>query len=304
MSSVSSVSSVTSVADPAPRDANPRRLVLWRHGRTAWNVIGRAQGTTDVPMDDVGRQQARDAAARLASLRPRFIWSSPLSRALDTASELAALTGLDVHRDARLQEIDTGARQGLTLDEVRERFPDTWRAFQAGEELPRAPGGETEPEVAERVSAAMRDATEALGPADISVLVSHGVSIRVGLCRFPGAPARSLAPPRRCLELRLGGGRGVAPRLASGRLQRRFVARAGALRRHDERTPLTRPQRPPADFRLPERTGYTRSAVPENGCSPSSGRRLGAVAQLVAHLHGMEGVRGSNPLSSTGHPLG
>jgi glucosyl-3-phosphoglycerate phosphatase len=182
------VSSVTSVADPVPRGANPRRLVLWRHGRTAWNVIGRAQGTTDVPMDDVGRQQARDAAARLASLRPRFIWSSTLSRALDTASELAALTGLDVHRDARLQEIDTGARQGLTLDEVRERFPDTWRAFQAGEELPRAPGGETELEVAERVSAAMRDATEALGPADIGVLVSHGVSIRVGLCRFLGLP--------------------------------------------------------------------------------------------------------------------
>lgn len=165
-----------------------RRLVLWRHGRTAWNVEGRAQGTTDVPLDDVGQQQARDAAARLASLRPRFIWSSTLSRASDTAAELASLTGLQVCPDARLQEINTGARQGLTLDELQERFPDAWHAFRAGAEMPRAPGGEIEPEVADRVSAAMHDATAELGPGEVGVLVSHGVSIRVGLCRFLGLP--------------------------------------------------------------------------------------------------------------------
>ncbi|HEX2176166.1 MAG TPA: histidine phosphatase family protein [Nocardioidaceae bacterium] len=167
---------------------SPRQLVLWRHGRTAWNVAGRAQGSTDVPMDDVGRQQARDAAARLASLRPRFIWASPLSRASDTAAELAKLTDLEVHRDERLQEINTGERQGLTLEELRERLPDVYRAFMAGEELPRAKGGEIEPEVADRVSAAMFDAIDELGPGDVGVLVSHGVSIRVGLCRFLGLP--------------------------------------------------------------------------------------------------------------------
>ncbi len=165
-----------------------RRLVMWRHGRTAWNVVGRAQGTTDVPLDDVGQQQARDAAARLASLQPRFIWSSPLSRAGDTAAELAALTGLEVHRDRRLQEINTGERQGLTLDDLRDHFPEVHRAFVAGEELPRARGGEIEPEVADRVAAVMFDATDELGPGEVGVLVSHGVSIRVGLCRFLGLP--------------------------------------------------------------------------------------------------------------------
>ncbi len=162
--------------------------MLWRHGRTAWNVAGRAQGSTDVPMDDVGRQQARDAAARLASLRPRLVWSSPLSRAVETATELARLTSLPVSTDSRLQEINTGERQGLTVDELRERFPDVWRAFVAGEELPRARGGEVEPEVADRVAAAMHDAVERLGPGESGVLVSHGVSIRVGLCRFLGLP--------------------------------------------------------------------------------------------------------------------
>jgi broad specificity phosphatase PhoE len=165
-----------------------RRLVLWRHGRTHWNVEGRAQGTTDVPLDDVGRRQARDAAARLASLRPRFLWSSPLSRAADTAAELAALTGLEVRRDVRLQEINTGERQGLTLDELRERLPSVYRAFMAGQELPRAKGGEIEPEVADRVAAAMTEATEQLRRGEVGVLVSHGVAIRVGLCRFLGLP--------------------------------------------------------------------------------------------------------------------
>jgi glucosyl-3-phosphoglycerate phosphatase len=165
-----------------------RRLVMWRHGRTAWNVEGRAQGTTDVPLDDVGRQQARESAARLASLQPRFVWSSPLSRARDTAAELATLTGLQVRQDQRLQEINVGERQGLTLDELRARFPEVYRAFVAGEELPRATGGEVEPEVADRVSAAMFDAVDALEQGDIGVLVSHGVAIRVGLCRFLGLP--------------------------------------------------------------------------------------------------------------------
>jgi glucosyl-3-phosphoglycerate phosphatase len=165
-----------------------RRLVLWRHGRTAWNVERRAQGTTDVPLDDVGRQQARDAAARLASLQPSFIWSSDLARATATAAELAALTGLTVRTDARLEEINLGERQGLTLDELREQHPDVWRAFVAGAELPRAKGGEIEPEVADRVSETMHEAIEQLTAGEVGVLVSHGVSIRVGLCRFLGLP--------------------------------------------------------------------------------------------------------------------
>jgi glucosyl-3-phosphoglycerate phosphatase len=165
-----------------------RRLVLWRHGRTAWNVEGRAQGSTDVPLDDVGRQQAGDAAARLASLLPSLVWSSDLSRAADTAAELAAVAGLPVRTDPRLREINTGERQGLTLDELRARFPEAWRAFMAGEELPRAKGGETEPEVADRVAATMHEAIERLATGQVGVLVSHGVSIRVGLCRFLGLP--------------------------------------------------------------------------------------------------------------------
>ncbi len=165
-----------------------RQLVLWRHGRTAWNVEGRAQGQTDVPLDDVGRGQAREAAARLASLAPSLVWSSDLSRASDTATELTQLNGVDLRLDARLREIHVGARQGMTFVEARARFPSAWEAVQAGDEPPRAPGGEVEAEVGIRMAEVIRDAVSCLGPGEVGVLVSHGVSIRVGLCCFLGLP--------------------------------------------------------------------------------------------------------------------
>ena len=68
-----------------------RRIILWRHGRTEWNLAGRVQGQSDVPLDDVGRQQARESAARLATLGPTRILTSDLRRAADTASELGIL---------------------------------------------------------------------------------------------------------------------------------------------------------------------------------------------------------------------
>jgi glucosyl-3-phosphoglycerate phosphatase len=80
-----------------------RRLVLWRHGQTEWNVDGRGQGHLDIPLDDVGRDQAKAAATRLASLRPTAIISSDLSRAYETALALAELTGLEVQRDPALR---------------------------------------------------------------------------------------------------------------------------------------------------------------------------------------------------------
>ena len=76
-----------------------RRLVLWRHGRTAWNADRRFQGQEDVPLDEQGVRQAAEAARHLAVLPPDRIVSSDLGRARVTAGALAAITGLDVHLD-------------------------------------------------------------------------------------------------------------------------------------------------------------------------------------------------------------
>jgi glucosyl-3-phosphoglycerate phosphatase len=164
-----------------------RRLLVWRHGQTEWNASGRAQGQTEVPLDDAGRTQAREAAARLASLRPVAIWSSDLSRASETAAELADLTGLPVRLDKRLREAHLGVRQGLTMAESRARYPDEWARWDAGEQV-RFPGAEIEHEVADRIRSVMSDAAAELGPGQLAVLVSRGVAMRLGVCRFLDLP--------------------------------------------------------------------------------------------------------------------
>jgi broad specificity phosphatase PhoE len=164
-----------------------RRLVLWRHGETEWNVDGRGQGHLDIPLDDVGRDQAKAAATRLASLRPTAIISSDLSRAYETASALAELTGLEVQRDPALREINLGQWQGLTRAEVDERFADERRRMDAGEDVRRGVDGETMAEVADRAGAAIERAAK-LAEADggTVIVVAHGLSLRVGACRFLG----------------------------------------------------------------------------------------------------------------------
>ncbi len=118
----------------APQDPPlPRRLLLWRHGRTEWNAIGRGQGHLDVPLDDSGCKQALLAAPYLAAMRPDAIVSSDSSRAADTAAEVAELTGLTVHRDPRLREMHLGVMQGLTRAEARERYPIETAAYEAGD---------------------------------------------------------------------------------------------------------------------------------------------------------------------------
>ncbi|NED79167.1 histidine phosphatase family protein, partial [Streptomyces sp. SID11233] len=85
----------------APRG---RRIILWRHGQTAWNLERRFQGDTDVPLTETGRAQAKRAARLLASLQPDALIASDLGRAADTAGELAALTGLEITFDRGLRE--------------------------------------------------------------------------------------------------------------------------------------------------------------------------------------------------------
>ena len=164
-----------------------RRIVLWRHGRTEWNVAGRVQGQTDVPLDDVGRQQARESAARLATLGPSRILSSDLMRAADTAAVLGELSGVPVETDERLRELEFGAREGLTWDEAWEQMPEGMQAWIDGDES-KIPGSETHHQAGERFAGALRDHAEVLGDDETLVIVAHGGVARVGVCSFLGFP--------------------------------------------------------------------------------------------------------------------
>jgi broad specificity phosphatase PhoE len=152
-----------------------RGLVLLRHGRTAWNESGRAQGHADVPLDDVGRAQAEAAAPYLASVGAAHLWSSDLLRAMETAEIVGRVAGLPVKTDARLREYDVGERQGLTVAEARERFPALV-----------VPGEESYDDVAARIVPALREALESLDDGETGLVVSHGACLKVALAGLLG----------------------------------------------------------------------------------------------------------------------
>ncbi len=157
------------------------RLVLWRHGQTQWNVEGRFQGQSDIPLDTLGEQQAERAARLLAALQPTVIYSSDLIRAMATAAPLARLTGLTVISEKDLRERYGGLWEGLTDVEIRAQYP-----VEHSQWLP--PGGEASTAVADRAAAAMDRIAETLAPGSLAVVVSHGAALRLGAARLLGLP--------------------------------------------------------------------------------------------------------------------
>jgi broad specificity phosphatase PhoE len=161
-----------------------------------WNVEHRFQGQSDIPLDDTGQAQAEHAARLLAALRPDMIVSSDLSRAASTAAPLSRLTGLAVSLDKDLRERHGGCWEGLTDQQIRERYP-------AGHATWTPPDGEPASVVAERVAGALNraaaavasdgasgaDEADVVSPADrLAVMVSHGAALRLGMSRLLGMP--------------------------------------------------------------------------------------------------------------------
>ncbi|MFE1958011.1 histidine phosphatase family protein [Streptomyces sp. NPDC059479] len=165
-----------------------RRIVLWRHGQTAWNVERRFQGSTDIGLTSTGVSQAQRSARLLASLKPDAIISSDLQRAAATAAELAAITRLDVSYDATLRETFAGAWQGLTHDEIVAGFGEQYAAWKRGEPVRRG-GGELETEVADRAAPVVLHHAEKLPDDGTLVVVSHGGTIRTTIGRLLGLEA-------------------------------------------------------------------------------------------------------------------
>lgn len=163
-----------------------KRVLLLRHGRTAWNVEGRAQGQTDVPLDELGHAQAAAAAAALTEMQPDVLVTSDLARAAGTAAYLEEATGLTARHDPRLREIHWGVREGSTLEEFRAAAPEAYAAWEDSGRLARIPGGESEEEVAARVGAAVREAVDALHAGQTLVLVSHGAALKAAVATLLG----------------------------------------------------------------------------------------------------------------------
>ncbi len=162
------------------------RLLLARHGETDWNVQGRWQGQTDIPLNAVGQRQAAKLAVRLADVSFDAAYSSDLKRAYETAEQIAAGRAFDVHPEPRLREIGLGVAEGLTSVEIRSQYTEAFVRWQADRDRPML-GGEALSAVAARVQSFLDDVTAA-HPEGRVLVVSHGAALRVLLCLALGIP--------------------------------------------------------------------------------------------------------------------
>ena len=97
-------------------------LLLARHGETDWNRQLRIQGSSDIELNDLGRRQAQALAQDLTDVELDAIYSSDLARARQTAEPVAATHGLEVRFDPRLRERSFGSWEGLTREDIDERY--------------------------------------------------------------------------------------------------------------------------------------------------------------------------------------
>ena len=163
-----------------------RTVVLWRHGRTAFNVALRLQGQVDIPLDDVGHRQAATAAAALSeTVTVDAIVTSDLGRARETAAHLADRTGRKVLVDERLRERSFGLWEGMTGEEIAEQWPAEYKAWRTGGE-PSGVDAETRVAVAQRMVAAVTEHADALEPEQTLVVVSHGAAITLAVTTLLG----------------------------------------------------------------------------------------------------------------------
>jgi len=160
-------------------------VLLLRHAESEWNRIGRWQGTEDPPLSDAGRLDV----ARIALLLRGFdeIWASPLSRAYETASIIAAGLGISqIHVDDRLVEVHFADWQGLSVEEIDAGWPGLRISGR------RPPGAESDDDVTERATAALAAIARRGGATNGRVLVvTHGGLIRT-VCRHLSYPVAAL----------------------------------------------------------------------------------------------------------------
>lgn len=133
------------------------RIILVRHGETAWNRQQVFRGTADMPLNENGRAQARLLGMRLRDRKITIAYVSPLLRAVETAEIALGQRGVKIVPDERLMDFCYGDWQGLQEVEVMQRWPTEYENWVSRPESIRAPGGNTLAEVFQAAFGAMQE---------------------------------------------------------------------------------------------------------------------------------------------------
>ena len=162
-------------------------LCLVRHAQTDWNLQGRWQGHSDIPLNLIGRKQSRALALDLADEHFDAVYSSDLRRARVTARIVACSHGLVVQLDPRLREINLGKWEGQLGDDVPAIYPREWTDRLSDPFHARPPGGESVFDLAQRGLPVFAELCDR-HPVGSLLIVSHGLLLAVFLCHLRGLP--------------------------------------------------------------------------------------------------------------------
>ena len=165
------------------------RLLLVRHGATSATEEGRFSGSSGAELSDEGRWQAGRLGERLAAQSLTAIYSSPLSRAMDTAHIVAGHCRLTLEVRDGLREISHGRWEGLKREDVEGQFPDEYQAWEADPFTFAPQGGESGVSVLARALPVVREVVTA-HPGGRILVVSHKATLRLILSSLLGFDAR------------------------------------------------------------------------------------------------------------------
>ncbi len=161
------------------------RVYLVRHGTTEWNREEIFRGRVDCGLNETGRAEAAAVAGYFEGVKMDGIYTSPLARAAETAAAIAVGRGMEVVPDPAFIDLDFGEWQGHPLKEVREKYPEMYRAWRERPQEVTFPGGENLHQVRERAwEGLLRVARE--NPDRTVVIVSHRVITKVLICAALG----------------------------------------------------------------------------------------------------------------------
>ena len=154
------------------------RLHLVRHGETDINAAGRLQGSTNSLLTELGHRQASELAVASLAWRPAAIYSSPLQRARDVAAQISDMTGLPVCEEPRITEMEMGALEGVTIQQMRDGWPELYQGWRRDASSVTMPDGESLGDVQQRAMAAFDDMDGSHDVDDTVIAVTHNFTIR------------------------------------------------------------------------------------------------------------------------------
>jgi probable phosphoglycerate mutase len=166
-------------------------VFLIRHGETDWNRDRRIQGQSDTPLNDTGREQARQLGRRLVEVHFDFAFSSDLRRATETAAIIVERRPVPILTYRDLRERAFGEWEGGFTEEISRRQPEQWAAWLRRARDVSPPGGESQVTVERRVTAAL-DSIVDRGQDRTMLVVSHGGAIQAALHFWFGVDVRGL----------------------------------------------------------------------------------------------------------------